>query len=213
MINPDISLEKSFWEKGFKNIAGVDEAGRGPWAGPLTAACVVIHSKTQVVPGVRDSKKMTKNQREKAFAKICKRSSAFGIGVVSQKVIDTIGIQKAVRKAVLKAIRKMKVDFEIDVSYVLVDGSKTLSLGSYNSQRIKKGGLLHYSISAASILAKVTRDRIMKKFAITYPQYGFENHVGYGTREHIKALQTHGACPVHRKSFAPIKKILSLTSY
>lgn len=208
MITPDISLEKSLWEKGFVNVVGVDEAGKGPWAGPVAAAAVIIHSNKQVVTLVRDSKKMTKIQREKAFDQIIKKSSAFGIGIVSEKQIDRIGIQKAVKKAMIAALKKIKIKFGIDVSYILVDGSKTASLTNYESLRIKKGGLYHYSISAASVLAKVTRDRIMKKMANEYPEYGFEKHVGYGTKLHMNKLLRYGLCPIHRKSFFPMKKIL-----
>ena len=208
IIKPNIFLEKSLWEKGFKNVAGVDEAGKGPWAGPVTAACVVIHSEKQVVKTIRDSKIMTRIQREKAFPKIIRKSSAFGIGSVSEQEIDRIGIQKAVKKAMEIALRDLKLKFKIDISYILVDGSKTMPLRKNNVQRIKKGGLYHYSISAASVLAKVTRDRIMKKMARIYSNYGFERNVGYGTKMHFRKLEKHGVSPIHRKSFAPIKTML-----
>ncbi len=207
MITPDISLEKSLWKKGFINVVGVDEAGKGPWAGPVTAASVVIHSDKQIVKIVRDSKLMTKIQREKAFDQITKTSSAFGVGIVSEKEIDRIGIQKVVKKAMIHALKNIKIKFGIDVSCVLVDGSKTAPLTNYESLRIKKGGLYHYSISAASVLAKVTRDKIMKKMAKKYPLFGFDKHVGYGTKMHFKALEMYGACPIHRKSYAPIKNM------
>jgi|SRR3989344_1703450 len=213
MIKPDISLEKYLWEKGFHNVAGVDEAGKGPWAGPVTAGAVVIHSSKQVVNIVRDSKLMSKIQREKAYKEICEKSSAFGIGIVWEKEIDIIGIQKAVKKAMLKALKRLKINFETDISYVLVDGSKTMPLHNYNTKRIKKGGLYHYSISAASVLAKVTRDRIMKKLSERYPCYGFDRHVGYGTKIHLNALKEHGVCPIHRKSFYPIKYFLQKNSF
>lgn len=206
-IKPDISLEKSLWKKGFINVAGVDEAGKGPWAGPVTAGAVIIHSDKQVIPQIRDSKLMTKIQREKVFTEIIKKSSAYGIGIVSEKEIDEMGIQKAVKKAMLNSLKEIRVKFGIDISYVLVDGSKTMPLTNYNSQRIKKGGLYHYSISAASILAKVTRDRIMRLMAKKYSNYGFEKHVGYGTKLHASMLKKYGACQIHRKSFFPIKSL------
>jgi len=209
-IKPNILLEKSLWEKGFINVVGVDEAGKGPWAGPVVAACVLIHFEKQVVKDVRDSKKMTKIQREKAFAKIVKKSSAFGIGNVSEKEIDAVGIQKAVKKAMKSALKNMKSKFGFDTSYILVDGSKTMPLRKNNIQRIKKGGLYHYSISAASVLAKVTRDKIMINLAKKYPTYGFKEHVGYGTKSHFKALKKYGVCPIHRKSFSPIKNMLAV---
>lgn len=207
MITPNISLEKSLWEKGSVNVVGIDEAGKGPWAGPVAAASVVIHSEKQIVKTVRDSKTMTKIQREKAFKKIIKKSSAFGIGTVGEKEIDKIGIQKAVKKAMKLALKDMQSQFKLRVSYLIVDGSKTLPLRKKNIQRIKKGGLYHYSISAASVLAKVTRDKIMEKMAKKYPLYGFNRHVGYGTKLHFKALEKYGVCPIHRKSYAPVKNI------
>lgn len=205
-IKPSISLEKSLWKKGYLNVVGVDEVGRGPWAGPVIAGAVVIHSEKQVVKSVRDSKKMTKIQREKAFAKIIKKSSAFGIGIVDEQEIDKIGIQKSVKKAMIMSLKDLKLKFKIDISYILVDGSKTSPLENYNSQRIKRGGLYHYSIAASSVLAKVTRDKIMREMAKKYPLYRFEKHVGYGTKLHLEALEKYGICPIHRKSFSPIKK-------
>lgn len=208
MIIPNISLEKELWQKGFLHVAGVDEAGKGPWAGPVTAGAIVIHKEDQIIPTVRDSKLMTKKQREKAFGDICKQSSAFGIGIVSAEEIDKAGIDNAVRKAMLKALEEIEKNFAIAISYVIVDGSKTKTLEKYPSRKILKGGLYHYSISAGSVLAKVTRDRIMLAYAKQYPHYSFDRHVGYGTKIHQKALRTYGACPIHRKSYAPIKQLL-----
>lgn len=213
MIKPDISLEKSLWEKGFVNVAGVDEAGKGPWAGPVAASCVVIHSEKQVVKNVKDSKIMTKIQREKAFTKIKKKSSGFGIGIVGEKEIDAIGIQRAIKKAMRLALKNMRSKFGFDISYILVDGSKTMPLRKNNILRIKRGGLYHYSIAASSVLAKVTRDRIMRKMANEYPEYGFQRHVGYGTKLHLEALEKYGVCTIHRKSFIPIKRRLPPFSF
>ena len=208
IIKPNIFLEKSLWEKGFENVVGVDEAGKGPWAGPVVAGAVIIHSEKQVVKTVRDSKMMTKVQREKAHPKIIKKSSGFGIGIVDEKEIDKIGIQKAVKKSMRLAIKNMELKFNLKTSYLIVDGSKTIPLRKNNVKRIKKGGLYHYSIAAASVLAKVTRDKIMHRLAKKYPDYGFHKHLGYGTKMHFKALKKYGASPIHRKSFAPIKTML-----
>ncbi len=205
MVIPTIALEEKLWREGFLHVAGVDEAGKGPLAGPVTAGAVMIHNENQVVESVRDSKLMTRLEREKAFEIICKKSTAFGIGIVSQEEIDDIGIEKAVRKAMLQALISLEEKFKLSISFVLVDGSRTLPLLKYKSQRILKGGLYHYSISAGSVLAKVTRDRIMKDFAKIYPQYLFEKHVGYGTKKHFALLKNYGPCPIHRKSFAPMK--------
>lgn len=208
IITPDISLEQSLWQQGFLHVAGVDEAGKGPWAGPVTAGAVMIHDEKQIVKTVRDSKIMTEKQREKAFDEICQKSSGVGIGIVSAEEIDTIGIDPAVKKAMLMALQAIEITRKIKLNYVIVDGSKTKPLQIYPSKRILKGGLYHYSISAGSVLAKVTRDRLMKKLAKQYPEYGFDKHVGYGTAIHMKALKEHGPCPLHRKSFAPIRKLL-----
>lgn len=209
IIKPNIILERSLWKKGFANVVGVDEAGKGPWAGPVAAAAIIIHSHKQVVKGVRDSKIMTGAQREKAYKKIIKKSSAFGVGVVSEKDIDRIGIQKAVRKAMKLALKNMQTKFNLKASYLIVDGSKTLPLRKNNARRILRGGLYHYSISAASVLAKVTRDKIMQSLAKKYPLYGFQKHVGYGTKMHFNALGKYGICKIHRKSFIPVKNMLT----
>lgn len=205
MIIPDLHLEESLWSKGFLHVAGVDEAGKGPLAGPVSAGAVMIHSSSQVVEGVRDSKLLSAKQREKVFEEICSRSSSFGIGLVEAEEIDSIGIDMAVQKAMLMALEMLEKQYGTPLSYVIVDGSKTKILPRYQSVRIKKGGLYHYSISAGSILAKVTRDRLMHQKALEYPVYGFEKHVGYGTKAHLDAIEKYGPCPLHRKSFEPIK--------
>lgn len=208
MILPDLTLEESLWKKGLSHVAGVDEAGKGPLAGPVTAGAVMIHSPSQVVEGVRDSKLMSLKQREKVFDEICQKSSSFGIGIVEAAEIDAIGIDMAVQKAMLMALETLEKNFGCALSYVIVDGSKTKILPRYQSLRIKKGGLYHYSISAGSILAKVTRDRIMHAIAPEYPFYGFEKHVGYGTKAHLDAIEKYGPCLLHRKSFEPIKTLV-----
>jgi ribonuclease HII len=206
MVIPDLSKEKNLWEKGFINVAGVDEAGRGPLAGPVTAGAVMIHSEKQIIPLVRDSKKMTAKQRELAFEEIKEKSTAFGIGIVAPEEIDAIGINKAVWKAMHQALSNIELNFKVEISYVLVDGVNTLVLEKYQSERIKGGDIYHYSISAASVLAKVTRDRIMHEESLKYPFYGFDKHVGYGTKAHFEALKNHGTCPLHRKTF--LKRIM-----
>ena len=205
MIIPDLSLEKSLWEKGFANVAGVDGAGRGPLAGPVTAGAVVVHREKQVVSLVRDSKKMSSPQREKAFEEI-KQRTTYGIGVVWQEEIDKIGIDFAVKKAMMLALSSVEENFGLEINYLIVDGIRTKSLEKYSSQKIKAGDLYHYSISAASVLAKVTRDRIMRDLSEKYPEYGFNKHVGYGTKAHFEALRAYGPCPIHRKTF--LKRII-----
>lgn len=209
MVIPDILLEQSLWQQGYINVAGIDEAGKGPYAGPVTAGAVIIHNPTQIVTSVRDSKLMSAQQREDAFHQICSLSSAYGIGIVEAKEIDAIGIDWAVKKAMVLALQAIEKNFHRAIHFVIVDGSKTKPLKIYPSQRILKGGLYHYSISAGSILAKVTRDRIMLDMAHKYPEYGFEKHMGYGTKLHQQLLEKYGPCEIHRTSYAPIKKLLN----
>ena len=205
MIFPTIQREEELWAQGFLHVAGVDEAGKGPLAGPVTAGAVIIHTPQQVVEGVRDSKLLSSKQREYLFPLICEQSTAFGVGIVDPAEIDTLGIDFAVKKAMLLALSEIERKLRKQLSFVIVDGSKTKALENYQTQRILKGGLYHYSISAGSILAKVTRDRIMMRIDKQYPQYGFAQHMGYGTKKHIDVIKQCGPCPIHRKSFEPIK--------
>lgn len=206
MVIPDICMERKLWESGYSLVAGVDEAGRAPWAGPVTAGAVVINSADQVVELVKDSKLMTAKQREVAFDEICNRSVSYGVGVVAAAEIDAMGINMAVRNAMSAALDDLEKRLNGSLQYVMVDGIRTLPLEGYLSRRIKAGGLYHYSIAAASVLAKVTRDRIMIELAQSYPLYGFERHFGYGTAAHRLVLQKHGPCEIHRKTFKPVKQ-------
>lgn len=209
MINPDIELEKSLWRKGFINVAGLDEVGRGPLAGPVVAGAVIIHREDQFLEGVRDSKKMTEKKRDFFFEKIKDVVSGWGVGVVSSEDIDTLGISKAVLKAMQLALLDAENMIGKKSDYLIVDGPSVLKIPGYEMTRMKSGDLLHYSISAASVLAKVTRDRMMiEDYALKYPEYGFEKHVGYGTKFHMDALEKYGPCPIHRRSFSPIAKLL-----
>lgn len=203
MIFPDIKLEKKLWLEGFKNVVGVDEAGRGPLAGPVVAGAVLIHNEAQVVEGVADSKKLSEKKREGLFETIKTKSSGWGVGIVDSFEIDSIGIQEAVRLAMIRAISSID-----DIDYIIADGKNVSLIDGYTMDRITKGDMLHYSISAASILAKVTRDRLMIEYSKQYPNYFFEKHMGYGTKLHIESINTYGICDIHRKSFEPIKSIL-----
>jgi len=207
MIYPDTELEKKLWSEGFHYVVGLDEAGRGPLAGPVVAGAVVILNGNQVVPEVRDSKKMTEKQRELSFEKIQELSTAFGVGIVSAKDIDRLGIQKAVLEAMSIALDIVERKLDSKVDYIIADGENILTIPKYKMVKIKAGDLQHYSISAASVLAKVTRDRIMYEYAKKYPEYGFESHVGYGTKKHIEALKEYGACEIHRRSFNPVSDV------
>ena len=207
MIFPDIELEKKLWSKGLKYVVGIDEAGRGPLAGPVCAGAVILNGQSPLSPLVRDSKKMTEKQREKAYDFILGNSLAFGVYMVDSAVIDEIGIQEAVRIAMEKALEELESMLGRRAQYLIVDGTNVESIEGYSMEKIKAGDSKHYSISAASILAKVTRDRYMKEISKKYPVYGFEKHVGYGTKMHIEAINKYGICPIHRKSFSPIKEL------
>ncbi|HKM20063.1 MAG TPA: ribonuclease HII [Candidatus Dojkabacteria bacterium] len=204
MKYPDTKLEEKLWQKGFRYVLGVDEAGRGPLAGPVVVGAVLIENTKQVVENVRDSKKMTKKQRKKAFVEIQEKSTAFGIGIVDAKEIDRVGIKEAVKEAMILAVSEVEKKIKKKVDYIISDGAVYL-LDDHKMMSISRGDLNHYSIAAASVLAKVTRDMIMEEYSKKYPNYGFEKHMGYGTKMHLDAISKHGICDIHRKSYEPIK--------
>lgn len=184
-----------------KIIAGIDEAGRGPWAGPVVAACVALH-KNFNSHSLRDSKKLTSTQREKIYNSII-TSCDYGIGIVDNETIDTVGIKKATEKAMNQAYQAMKKK----PSFLLVDGNDKFSFPIKHSSIIKGDEKIPV-ISAASIVAKVWRDKLMHLYHDAYPLYGFDRHKGYGTKDHQKALKKHGITPLHRTSFKPMTKYL-----
>jgi ribonuclease HII len=208
VIYPDTKLEESLWQEGYKYVIGLDEAGRGPLAGPVVAAGVVIRDVSQVVPLVTDSKKMSEKRRNEAFDQIQEKSTAFGIGIVSARDIDRMGIQKAVLEAMRISLEVVERKLNTKVDYIIADGMNIESISKYKMMKITKGDLLHYSISAGSVLAKVTRDRIMYEYHTKYPEYGFDTHVGYGTKKHMEALKRYGATDIHRRSFKPVSNVL-----
>lgn len=187
--------EREPYKKGFSLIAGTDEAGRGPLAGPVVAAAVIL-PKDIFIKGLNDSKKLTEKKREELFDVIKKEALDIGIGMVDQNEIDKINILNAAKKAMVLAVRNLKVRPDI----LFVDAEK-LEDQEIKQISIVKGDALSVSIAAASVIAKVTRDRLMKEIDEKYPQYGFLNHKGYGTKEHINAIKKYGICPIHRISF------------
>lgn len=196
-----LEYEKQVISQGYKYICGVDEAGRGPLAGPVCAAAVILPENT-VIEGVNDSKKLSEKKRELLFEVIKERAVAYSVAWASVEEIEEINILNAAMLAMKRAIDTLcvKADFAI------IDGNKTPQL-SIPSMAIVKGDAKSMSIAAASILAKVSRDRLMLEYAEKYPEYKFEKHKGYGTKVHIEALKEYGASPIHRPSF--LKKILS----
>ena len=195
-------FESKAIHQGFKNIAGIDEAGRGPLAGPVVAAAVIFPSKVNI-PGLNDSKKLSANKREELFPKIQEISVAFGLAVVDQKVIDKINILQAARLAMKQAVETLK----ITPGLLLIDGNQKID-STLNQWAIVKGDSRSLSIAAASVLAKVTRDRIMDGYHKLYPQYEFNRHKGYGTRLHRNLIQEHGPCPIHRSTFKGVSEYI-----
>jgi ribonuclease HII len=183
-------------------LAGVDEAGRGPLAGPVVAAAVILDER-YTIKGLADSKKLTALRRDKLFDEILAKAICCSIAQASVEEIDTLNILQATLLAMRRAVEGLR----LRPAKVLVDGNRLPVLG-VPAQAIVKGDALVPAISAASILAKVTRDRWCKELDAQYPQYGFAGHKGYGTAEHLAALKTHGACPQHRKTFAPVTAVL-----
>ena len=188
-------------------ICGVDEAGRGPWAGPVTAGAVILDP-AQPIDGLTDSKKLAEARREALYAEIKAKALAYGIGWASPKEIDRINIREATFLAMQRAIAIMGVV----PGEILVDGNALPADLPCPAAAIIKGDLKEPAISAASILAKVARDRAMVDLAHRFPGYGFMKHKGYGTADHSSALQEMGPCKCHRMSFAPVRKALELAA-
>lgn len=190
------SFEQRAWDEGFTHVCGVDEAGRGPLAGPVCAAAVILPPNAEI-DGLNDSKKLTAKRREALYDVILSQAVAYGIAMVDEKTIDEINILQATFLAMRQAVEQLSVTPEL----ALVDGNREPDFGSIPVKTIIKGDSLSANIAAASILAKVTRDRFMMEQDQIYPQYGFAVHKGYGTQAHYAALRTYGACPIHRKCF------------
>lgn len=189
-------FEKEYNEKGFELIGGIDEAGRGPLAGPVVAACVIL-PKGCVIEGVNDSKKLSEKKREALYEEITKKAVAWGVGIMDNNVIDEINILEATRKAMTHAVEEL----EVKPDYIFVDAEKRVDTKGIPYLPIVKGDALSISIAAASIIAKVTRDRMMKEYDKLFPCYGFEKHKGYGTKAHTDAIKENGLSIIHRKSF------------
>lgn len=193
------SIENSFFEKGIKLICGVDEAGRGPLAGPVCAAAVILPTNIDI-PGLNDSKKLSDKRRRELLPVIKEQAVAYGIAFADHSEIDEINILQATYLAMERAVNMLPVKPEL----LLIDGNRAKDFG-IPTQTVVHGDSLSASIAAASILAKVTRDDLMLEMAEKYPEYSFEVHKGYGTKAHYAALAEHGPCPVHRMTF--LKKL------
>ena len=188
-------IEDGFYAEGIKVICGVDEAGRGPLAGPVCAAAVILPEHLEI-PGLTDSKKLTDKKRRELFPIIKEQAIAYGIGLATEQEIDEINILQATFLAMQRALDQLAVKPDL----ALIDGNRQKDFG-LPVKTVVKGDSLSMNIAAASILAKVTRDDMMVQLAETYPQYGFEIHKGYGTKAHYAALTEHGPSPIHRMTF------------
>lgn len=195
-------IEKNIYDTGIQNICGIDEAGRGPLAGPVVVAAVIM-PKDSMIEGVNDSKKVSEKKRELLYEQITKEAISYSVGIIDQREIDEINILNATKKGLTIAIKELETKPE----RILVDALTKIDTCGIPYMSIIKGDAKSYAIASASIIAKVTRDRIMRQWDEIYPQYGFEKHKGYGTKAHIDAIKEYGLCPLHRLSF--VKNIIS----
>lgn len=193
--------ENQLRERGYRWIAGIDEAGRGPLAGPVTAAVVVLPAQCSL-PGLNDSKKLTEKQRERLYDQIVGQALAYAVGWADAGEIDQQNILNATFLAMARAVANLG----LRPDYLLIDGNLCRGFENFEKETIVGGDASCASIAAASILAKVSRDRLMRQYDVQYPQYGFARHKGYGTAQHRQAIVQYGPCPLHRRSF--LRKIL-----
>lgn len=196
-----LEIENNLYNQGYKYICGVDEAGRGPLCGPVVASAVIL-PKDICIEGVNDSKKLSEKKREKLYDEIMARALAVGIGISDVDVIEKVNILNATKLAMIQAIN----DLQITPDYVIVDGNQKIDI-TIPLDTVIKGDSKSESIACASIIAKVTRDRMLLKYDKEYPEYGFSKHKGYGTKLHIEAIKEYGITPIHRTSFC--KKFVS----
>ena len=189
-------IEEEIYSSGVKTICGIDEAGRGPLAGPVVVAAVIM-PKDSMIEGVNDSKKVSEKKREILYEQIINEAISYSVGIIDQKEIDEINILNATKKGLTTAIKGL----EVKPQRIIVDALEHIDTCQIPYTSIIKGDAKCYSIAAASIIAKVTRDRIMRQWGQIYPDYGFEKHKGYGTKAHIAAIKEYGLTPLHRLSF------------
>lgn len=207
---PDFKIEHAIQTTGA--IFGIDEAGRGPWCGPVVAACAYwpdYQMPLYLSEQIDDSKKLSAAKRELLYAEIIQTPCIYGIGLASAAEIDSLNILQATFLAMQRALEQAVKNYAIQPAFALIDGNRLPKNWRIPTQAVIKGDQLSLSIATASILAKVTRDRLMKDLAIRYPQYGWDKNAGYGTKEHIAAIEQYGITPHHRRSYAPIKTYLA----
>ena len=198
---PDYSIEKILYQQGYKAICGVDEAGRGPLAGPVCAAAVILPLDLEII-GLNDSKKLSEKKREQLYDEITEKAVSWSVAFASVDEIEKYNILGATFLAMERAVNGLKVSAD----YALIDGNQKPKGIKIPMETVIKGDAKSHSIAAASIIAKVTRDRLLLEYNEQYPAYGFLNHKGYGTKAHIEAIKQYGPCDIHRPSF--IKKFI-----
>jgi len=210
MKHPNFYQEKRLWKRGYKRVVGIDEAGRGPLAGPVFSAAVTVNLnnyssiKSLKRLGVRDSKKLTPKKREQIYEVLISHPLVkWATGRASEKVVDRINILEATKLAMKRAVRSLEKKLGKKADFLILDGRIKLDL-DVSQKSIIKGDNKVFSCAAASIIAKVKRDRLMKRHDKKYPEYGFISHKGYGTKKHLAALTGLGPCKIHRKSFKPV---------
>lgn len=185
-----------------KHIIGIDEAGRGPLAGPVVAAAVLDSPKK--IRGIKDSKLLSEKERERLYVEII-NNYKWGIGIVSPKRIDKVNILEATKEAMVKAVHNLEKKYKLKIDHIIIDGNMKIDIDISQKSVIGADRKI-YCVSTASIVAKVTRDHLMIKYDKLYPEYNFKKHKGYGTREHLKLIKKYGSCEIHRKSFKPFDK-------
>ena len=202
-----LSLETLLWDLGYGRVAGVDEVGLGPWAGPVVAAAVVFPMRTRVIPGIDDSKKLTPARREALAAEIRAAAAGVSLGIVEVSELDALGVHDAGLEAMRRAVERLGPGPD----YLLVDARRVPAVGMGQTSFVR-GDAFIYSVAAASIVAKVYRDRLMAEMDGRFPGYGFGQHMGYGTAAHLEALERLGPCEIHRRSFAPVQRVMASRS-
>lgn len=204
-MGPTQEFERVAWLCGYRRVAGLDEAGRGPLAGPVVAAAVILPTRCRLL-GINDSKQLPAKDREQVYAAILEQAVGVGVGSADVAEIDQLNILEATRLAMRRAVDQLT----LPPDYLLID-AVVLPGFKVPTRPIIKGDSLSVSIAAASIIAKVTRDRLMARYHEIFPEYGFLFHKGYGTTEHLERLARHGPCSIHRRTFAPVQEVMSAT--
>lgn len=201
-MEPTDDFEAEARRRGYRRVAGIDEAGRGPLAGPVVAAAVILPARCRLA-GIKDSKQLSESERERLYGVIVRRAIGVGVGIATEQEIDSLNVLQATRIAMRRAIEALAVAPDC----LLTDAVELPGVGIL-LRAIIKGDVLSHSIAAASIVAKVTRDRLMVDYHRTYPEYNFLAHKGYGTEEHLRRLVEYGPCSIHRRTFAPVAAVL-----